>query len=399
MSNAITNSTVLAPALQAFYDKKFLLRAQAELAGYQFGQKRALPGGVGKTVYFSRYMPLNKVTSPLDETDDGGIPLSSRQKFKTEEVSATAALWGDYVAISKLASITAIDKDVSQKVDIIGQQAGESIDAYVLGKVGAGMLRRRADGDPTYQFNGTAASGSTTTLVTPDNAANGSTGVSGTFNGGFLTIVGGTNYGQTRQISTSALSGTYVQTITVSSAFPKACDATSEFRVVVGTGIVSTDVLTTANIRLALRDLKRGKAMKAEKGYYIGLINPDIEYDFMGDTTFVQAATYKDSVDSLYTGEIGKWLGIRFVGASQLMRESVAGVADDAGAIHVASILGKEAYGVIELEGQSQKIYIKTPEQLAQAIPMYSTCGWQVGFESKILNSCFSVNVLCGATA
>lgn len=398
MSNTITASTVLAPAIQAFYDKKFLLRAQAELAGYQFGQKRSLPGGSGKTVYFSRYMPLNKVTTALDETDDGGIPLSTRQKFSTEEISATAALWGDYVAYSKMASITAIDKELSQKIDIIGQQAGESIDSYVLGKLGAGLLRRRADADASYQWNGTTASGTTTTIVTADTAVSGHTGASAVFNGGFVTVTAGTNYGQTRQITTSVLSGTYVQTLTTA-AFPKANDTTTVFRVVVGTGTVAGDVMTQANIRLALRDLKRQKAMKAEKGYYIGLINPDIEYDFMGDTTFVNAATYKDSVDSLYTGEIGKWMGIRFVGASQLLRESVAGVASDSGAVHVAAIIGKECYGVVELEGQSQKIYVKTPEQLGQAIPMYGTCGWQVGFEAKMLNSCFGVGLMAGATA
>lgn len=395
MSNAITNSTVLAPTVQAYYDKKFLLRAQAELAGYQFGQKRALPGGVGKTVYFSRYMPLDKVTSALDETDDGGIPLSSRQKFKTEEISATAALWGDFVAISKMASITALDKDVSQKIDIIGQQAGESIDAYVLKTMGQGLLRRRADGDAVYQASGTGASGFSTTGLT--SAEGCSTSATSTFVGGWITVTAGTNYGQTRLISASTKSGTSVQAL-VFAAFPKAMDATSQFRITVGTGLVATDVLTTANLRLALRDLKRGKAMKAEKGYFIGLINPDIEYDFMGDTTFVAAATYKDSVDSLYTGEIGKWLGIRFVGASQLLRESVVGVAAEDAAVHVAAILGKEAYGVVELEGQGQKIYVKTPDQLGQSIPLYGTCGWQVGFETKMLNSCFGVGLMVGAT-
>lgn len=388
---AITASTNLAPTVQAFYDKKFLLRAQAELAGYQFGQKRSLPGGSGKTVYFSRYMPLAKVTSALDETLTGGLDPATRLQLKTEEISATAALWGDYVQISKMASITALDPDVSQKVDILGQQAGESIDSYILRLAGQGMLRRRADADSTYQVNGIAASGSTTTLVA-DFA-----GATGTWNGGFLTITEGTNYGQTRQVTTSVLNVT-TQTITVP-AFPKAIDATSKFRIVVGTGIVAANVLTTANLRLAVRDLKRNKALKAEKGYFIGLINPDLEYDFMGDQTWQNAAIYKDQVDSLYEGEIGKWLGVRFVGASQLLRETVAGVANEDGAVHVATILGKEAYGVIDLAGQSQKIYVKTPEQLGQAIPIYSTCGWQCGFESRVLNSVYAVNILCGATA
>lgn len=387
---AVSTTSTLPPAVQAYYDQRFLLRAKAELAGYQFGQKRELPGGKGKTVYFTRYLPLAKVTTPLDETLTGGLDPATRQSLKTEEISATVSLWGDYVQISKLASITSIDKDVSQKADILGQQAGESIDYYILKKVGQGIMRRRADASATYQVNGTADSGTTTTLV--DDAL---TQADDFWNGGFITITAGTNYGMTRQI-TDFIAATNTL---VFDAFPKPIDNTSQYRLVVGTGLTSANVLSTANLRLALRDLKRNKALKAEKGYYICLINPDIEYEFMGDTTWVNAATYKDNVDALYEGEIGKWLGIRFVGASQLLRETVAGVADENGSVHVAMLLGKEAYGVVELEGQQQKIYIKTPEQLGQPIPMYSTCGWQIGFESVVLNSCFGVGIMCGCSA
>ncbi|MEW5897518.1 MAG: N4-gp56 family major capsid protein, partial [Nanoarchaeota archaeon] len=144
---AVSTTSVLPPAVQAYYDQRFLIRAKCELAGYQFGQKRDLPSGKGKTVYFTRYLPLTKISSPLDETLTGGLDPDTRQQLTSEEISATAALWGDYVQISKLASITSIDKDVSQKVDILGQQAGESVDYYVLKAMGQGLMRRRADAD------------------------------------------------------------------------------------------------------------------------------------------------------------------------------------------------------------------------------------------------------------
>jgi len=377
--------------VQAYYDKRFLLRAKKELAGYQFAQKRALPEGKGKTVYFARYSPLNKVSSALTQAVDGGISLATRQSINIEEISAEVSLWGDYVTISKLASVTSIDQDVSEKSDLLGQQAGESIDYYILKKMAQGLNRRRADADATLQVEGTADSGTATTLV--DNAL---AQADDFWNGGYLIITGGTNYGEVRQVEDFVA---LTDTVTVSSAFPKAIDSTSTYRLVVGSGIVATDVLSTANLRLALRDLKRARAIKAEKGYYIGILNPDIEYDFMGDTTWINAATYKDQVDALYEGEIGKWLGIRFVGASQLYRETVAGVESETGAVHCATILGKEAYGVVELAGQKNKIYIKTPDQLGQPIPLYSSCGWQVGFESKVLNGMYGVQILCGATA
>lgn len=386
-------STGLAPAVQAYYDKKFLLLAEKEMPGYQFAQKRSLGSGAGKTVYFTRFKPLAKRTTALTETLTGGLDPDTRLALTTEEISAAVALYGDYIQISKMAKLTALDPAVEGAVDIVSRQAGESMDSLIMAEIGSGLLRRRADADATYQIEGTVTSGTTISVV-----ADCSTIATSGLVGGYITFTAGPNYGITRIITANTNSATSVQTIAVA-ALPVAVTSASKFRIVVGTGVAATDVMTQANIRLGLRDLKRAHALKAEKGYFIGLINPDLEYDFMSDTTWVAAATYKDSVDSLYNGEIGKWMGIRFVGASQLLRESVAGVASDSGAVHVATILGKEAYGVVELAGQGKKIYVMSPKDLGQAIPMYSTCGWQVGFKALTLNSMYGVNILCGATA
>ena len=388
---AITTTSTLSPKVQAYYDKRFMLRAKPILVGYQFGQKRNLPGGVGATVYFTRYMPLAKQTSALDETLTGGLDPATRQAIKTEEISATAALWGDYVQMSRFADLTSINPEMDEKTDLVAQQAGESIDYQIMKEVSHGINHRRADSDATYQVEGTADSGSITTLV--DDAL---TQADDFWNGGFLVITGGTNYGQVRQVSGFVAA---TDTVTVSPAFSKAIDSTSTYRLVVGTGLVATDVLATAGIRLGVRDLKRAKALKAEKGYFLGIINPDLEYDFMGDTSWVNAATYKDQVDSLYEGEIGKWFGVRFVGTTELIRESVAGVIGDTGAVHNALLLGREAYGVVDLEGQPKKIYAKSPDQLGQAIPIYSTLGWEVGFVPKTLNGMFGVSIMCGASS
>lgn len=388
----LTVSTTLPPLVQAYYDKRFLLRAKEILAAYQFAQKRPMPKGKGKTVYFSRYTPLNKQISALTETVDGGISVATRQQLNIEETPATVALWGDFVTISALASVTSIDPEVSEKSDIMGQQAGESTDYYTMKKLATGIRRRRADGDANYQVEGTADSGSTTTLV--DAAL---TQADDYWNGGYITITAGPNYGETR-IVLDFVAGT--DTVSWTTAMPKAITSSSTYRLVVGTGIVAGDVLTTANLRLASRDIKRAKTLKFEKGYNVILVDPDIEYDFMGDTTWVDAAVYKDKVDALYEGEIGKWLGKRFVGTTQLYRESVAGVeADGTGAVHVAVVLGKQCYGVVELEGQQQKIYIRTWEQLGQPVPLYSSAGWQVGYEAKVLNGMYGLGILCGATA
>lgn len=388
---AITTTSQLSPKVQAYYDQRFLLRAKPTLVGYQFGQKRDLPSGVGDTVFFTRYIPLAKQTSPLTEALDGGLDPATRQQIKTEEISASVDLWGDYVQLSHKSNITTIGRTMDEKVDLLAQQAAESIDFQIIQSATIGMNHRRADGDATLQVEGTADSGTTTTMV--DSAR---TEGDDFWNGGYLAITEGTNYGEVRQVTDFDAAS---DTTTVGVPFTLAIDSTSLYRMVVGTGIVAGDVLSTANIRLGVRDLKRAKALKAERGYYIGLINPDVEFDFMGDTTWVTAAQYKDSVDALYEGEIGKWFGIRFVGTTEARRESVAGVESSTGAVHNALLLGREAYGVVDLAGQPKKIYTKTPDQLGQPIPVHSTIGWEVGFKEKALNGQFGVSLMCGASA
>ncbi len=387
----LTVSTTLSPGVQAYYDKKWLMRAKMNLVGYQFAQKRKLPLNNGKTAYFMRYTPLTKNTTALTETVDGGISVATRQQLNVEETSATVALYGDFVTISKMASLTSIDPDISQKVDLLGQQAGESIDTIILEKLNTGLMTRRADADASYQVNGTADSGSTTTLV--DDAL---TQADDYWNGGYITFTSGKNYGETRQVTDFTASS---DTVTFSPALPYAVDSTSKYRLTVGTGIAAGDVLTSTNLRLTLRDLKRNKAMKADNNAWCGLIDTDIEFDFMNDDLWKNAATYKDSVNSLYSGELGSWMGIRFVSSQNIPRETVAGVISDTGDVHNAYILGRECYGVVDLEGQKQKIYVKTPDQLGQPIPLYGSCGWEAGFTAKVLNGCFGVKILCGASA
>jgi len=397
----LTVYSSLPPAVQAYYDKRMLLMAKHSLVAYQFGQKdntlpaerRTLPQGKGKTVYFTRYIPLAKQTTALTETITGGITRGSEKQLKSVETSATVAIWGDYVDISTIAQLTSIDPGIKSKVDILATQMSESIDYQVLKTICTGGYRLRADNDSTYQVEGTATSGTTTTIVDATNL----TQADDAWNGGFVTVTAGTNYGLTRKVSDFANA---TGTLTVDTAFPAACDTTTQFRVTVGTGVAASDVVTTANIRRAKRQLGRNKALKMPNGYFVGILDPDLTYDFMGDSEWVNAATYKDKVESLYNGEIGKWMGIRFVESTQLYRESVAGVEQDGtGAVHVLPIIGREAYGLVDLEGQSGTIVIRQPHELGQPLNMSGTVGWQYGWTSLPLNGNWVVNLLCGATA
>ena len=46
----------LSPEMKTFYDKALLYAAQAQLVHHQFGQKRPIPKGGGKTIEFPGYL-------------------------------------------------------------------------------------------------------------------------------------------------------------------------------------------------------------------------------------------------------------------------------------------------------------------------------------------------------
>lgn len=386
---AITKSTNLSPFVQAYYDKRLLLMAKPLMVAEQFAQKRQLPQGSGKTIYFTRYQPLPKNKIPLTESATGGVENKALQQ---QEISANIEWYGDVVEMSEIASLTALDKGVKEKVDIVANACGETINSLINDCIGTGFIRRRADADGNYQKDVASSSAGTKTTIVCASL----TEADDYWNGGYITFTDATkpNYGITTKI-TDFDSATHTLTV---DALPVAVGTGVSFRIVVGTGIIETDVLSSTVIKLARRDLKRAKAMPFEDGKYVCIVDPDTEYDFMNDAEWKDVKKYQDKKD-IYEGEIGEWYGIRFVSATEVYRETVAGVASETGAVHVITLLGREAYGVVDLDGVKRKIIVKNPQDLAQPLEMTGTVGYKVPFVAKVLNGVFGVNILCGATA
>lgn len=128
-----SSTSTLSQLMQKFYDKLFIQRAKDVLVHDQFSQKRRIPKGEGKEIVFSRYTPLARATTALTEGDNPtAVDLSATN------VSTTAAEYGNYTKITKLVSITALDVDLEEKVDIMSQNAGETIDRLAREELFAG---------------------------------------------------------------------------------------------------------------------------------------------------------------------------------------------------------------------------------------------------------------------
>lgn len=113
----------LSPEMKTFYDMTLIDEAQAQLVHDQFGQKRPIPQGGGKTIEFRKFAPLNKALVPLTEgvTPDGS-------NLSVSSMTATIAQYGDYITQSDVLELTALDNTILEATKLLGRQAGLTLD-------------------------------------------------------------------------------------------------------------------------------------------------------------------------------------------------------------------------------------------------------------------------------
>lgn len=141
----------LAPEMKTYYDMTLIDEAKPNLVHDQFGQKRPIPRGNGKTIEFRKFASLPKALTPLTEgvTPDGG-------NLDVSNITATIAQYGYYVTQSDLLELTAIDNTIVEATKLLGTQAGKTLDTVTRDILNAG----------TSKYLCPTRSGSTETEVT-----------------------------------------------------------------------------------------------------------------------------------------------------------------------------------------------------------------------------------------
>lgn len=119
----IKNETTLSSDMRTYYKDYLCDNANENLVHDQFGQKHPIPAGNGKTIEFRKYSPLPKATKPLAEgiTPDG-------QDLKVTTVSSTVSQYGGWVGIPDMIKLTTLDNNMVQATEILGDQAGRTLD-------------------------------------------------------------------------------------------------------------------------------------------------------------------------------------------------------------------------------------------------------------------------------
>lgn len=118
-----TTGNDLSAENKTFYDKQLIKFAKAKLVHDQFGQKRPIPRNGGKTIEFRSFAALGKALTPLTE---GTTP--SGQKLNVTAITKEVSQYGGFVEYTDILDLTTIDPVVSEAVELIGDQAGLSLD-------------------------------------------------------------------------------------------------------------------------------------------------------------------------------------------------------------------------------------------------------------------------------
>ena len=123
----VTTSTAtgndLSVEMKTYYSDYLLDNAKPLLVHDQFGQKHPIPKNGGKTIEFRKYSPFAKALTPITEgvTPDGN-------KLNVSRLTAEIAQYGDYVELSDVLLLTAIDNNLVEATKLLGNQAGETLD-------------------------------------------------------------------------------------------------------------------------------------------------------------------------------------------------------------------------------------------------------------------------------
>jgi N4-gp56 family major capsid protein len=309
MATQTTIQGSLAAEAKTFYRTTLLKRAVTQLVHAEFAQRRPLGRRQGKTIEFRKFTALAPATTPLTE---GVTPAGN--SLAVTAITASINQYADFIEGSDLLTLTSIDPILTETAELLGEQAGLTIDRVVREVMAAGT---------SVQY-----------------AAN--------------------------RVS----------------------------RVTVAAG----DNLTVTEVRKAVRFLKNQKARPATQRDFIAFVNPNTVFDLQSDPAWREPHQYQDT-ENLYSGEIGRIFGVRFIESTETKVFAAAGAAGID--VDATVIIGADAYGIIPLEGGDLDFIFKDLGSAGTADPVNQrwTSGWKVSFAAKILNDLFMVRIEHAHTA
>ena len=139
-----TTASGMSVEMKTFYDRNLIENAEPELVHDQWAQTRNIPKNGGKTIEFRKYDQLPKAMTPLTE----GVTPTGKEMNVTK-IEATVKQYGDFIELSDLLILTAIDNNIVEATTLIGSQAGRTLDTISREVLAAGTNVQYAEGQVT----------------------------------------------------------------------------------------------------------------------------------------------------------------------------------------------------------------------------------------------------------
>ena len=176
MVNAYTGSTSsytaggMSSTMKTFYDTELLENHREQLIFAQLGKQQPLPAHKGKVVEWRKFNTLPN----CDALTEGVIP--DGKEFGITNLTVTLAQYGEYVTISDVLELHALDDTIAGATQEIGAASGKTHDTLVRNVLMAGSNIIFADAysgttfqsTPTTKAELITAIGSYTCDLTPD---------------------------------------------------------------------------------------------------------------------------------------------------------------------------------------------------------------------------------------
>ena len=398
----LTTTTALSPMMKVLYDKQLLFREKQELRFEQVSWVKEIPSHEGKTEHFQAYRPLAVPTSKLTEGSDSS---HTDYSLNSRRVSVTVESWGATVTLGKLFHMTKIDPGLVEQVDIIADQRNRTIDQQLAIEVGQnGVFPLRGDASATYQEHNlrVSSAGHTTSkiIVLP---ADDTASASNLTAGAIVCITAGNNYGYTGRVSEISAVATglaiKLKTAAPNRAAPVAFSTDTLFTTFDQAGLTAANsMLSSTNVRAGRKHLRINRAPYFDGGSWVAIVDPNTEYDFMGDSTWVNAGTYSN-VTALYKGEMGMWMNVRFVGTTAPYRELAAGTTSmTSGGLFHSMLFGRKAFAYAKHAGATEGVVVLQGADKKDPLNMHTVVGWKNTFKPRALTSTHCVSIIGGAT-
>lgn len=328
--------TAIEDDTQAFYNKTLLVRAVPNLVHDKFGQQKPIPNNSTRKQTFRRYNALAVNTVPLIE---GVTPLG--HDITKTDVTCTLSQYGDFTSVSDVATWVSRDKVLTEAAEVLGEQAGQSLDQVWRDIIVAG----------TNVFCATDSVGATDATRT---------NIAGLINTVFCDkLIRQLKQQNAKFFNKIIKASTGIGTAPIRASFWTILHPDVEFTFEGMTGFKS--VSEYGGNQNVMTDIEIGA------------------YKNMRAVTTTQAKIFPDAGANKGTGHA-----------------STGGTKED---VYVSMVFGMNAYGIVPLNGHSLENIVKPLGAGEDPLNQRATSGWKAMTTAVILNDAFMVRGETGAVA